>query len=112
MYFWRYCEINRSFEAYTGWDLISIGVEFGVLHNAFPFLNFFFLFVSLPKVLVFVLSFERSPLWTCAFYEINLWLPIKKKKKAFLIQLELGFSFSILYKYIIVLLSDDTNLIE
>ena len=35
--------------------------KFGVLHNVFPFLNFFFLFVSLPKVLVFILSSECSP---------------------------------------------------
>ena len=54
----------------------------GVLHNVFPFLNFFFLFVSLLEVLVFVLSSECSPLWTwCPFYEINLWFLIQKKKK-------------------------------
>ena len=38
--------------------------------------------VSLLEVLVFVLSSECSPSWTwCPFYEINLWLPIKKNEK-------------------------------
>ena len=34
--------------------------KIGVLHNVFPFLNFFFPFVSLLEVLVFVLSSKCS----------------------------------------------------
>ena len=37
------------------------GVKFGVLHNVFLFPNFFFLFLSLTKVLVFVLRSKCSP---------------------------------------------------
>lgn len=62
------------------------------LHNVFPFVIFYFLFVSLFELLVFVSSTECSPSWTWrSYYAIKLWLLIQKEDKKRKLQFLISF---------------------